>query len=195
MSNTLFYRIQTYHPNRIMIQSSMTRNTDGRIPITEEMIATLHSYKEKTGWGITSLFGHMKRQGILEKKSNHFTAAAVHGWLYRTTNTILQDDYHKVITAYESLTPDMWHKSHALNRRKARMPVSDGFRVRLNKMLNECTISRTQLLKYYAAPFELNSSKLGSIANGKIETISLGHFEFLEKLIEVRMSEKPEKKQ
>ena len=80
----------------------------------------------------------------------------------------------------------MWGKSHALSRRKIRIPAKSDFKVRLTEMLDRCAMSRAQLLRIHNAPPDLTAIKLGLILRRENTTILKTHAEFLERLIQER---------
>lgn len=165
----------------------MGKNADQRIPLTQNMISEIESYKEKTGWGITALFIYAKKEGYIEETKS-LNADAVNGWIQNTFKTVFPNDYLSVLEAYECLPPELWNKARALSRRKQRIPISENFRQRLNLVLDAKTMSIPNLLKYYGAPEDLRATTLCSIANGKNETIAMKHAEFLERVIEERLN-------
>ncbi len=166
----------------------MTRNIDGRIP-ADDIIPEIKSLIKKTGWGLTALFRYGEREGLL-KRTKSFSPEALNCVLYSQTKTIIEDDYIKLIEAYKSITPDMYGKQHALSRRKARIPITEEFKARLEKMLSESSMSRAHLLKNYGAPTELTNAKLGLILKRENSTIMRTHADFLERLIQARNCKK-----
>lgn len=129
----------------------MTRNTDGRIPVTQEMRRTLKQWQEKTEYGMTALFRHAEIHGLF-KTTKSLSAPAFEGVLRGRTKSVIKEDFETVLKAYTHITPDMYGKPHALSRRKVRVPMSDYFKGRIQAMLDQCSISRAKLLKLRAMP-------------------------------------------
>jgi len=160
----------------------MTRNTDGRVVVTDNMLNTLREWQDKTGYGMTSLFRHAEIAGLfIESKS--LNPRAFNCIVAGTTKTVFESDFKSVIRAYQSLTPEMYGRQHALSRRKQRIPVTNEFKVRLLAFFENKTMSRAKILKYSNAPKDLTSSKIGLILNRENTTILKAHAAFLEKLM------------
>ncbi len=160
----------------------MTRNTDGRVVITSDMLKTLREWQDKTGYGMTSVFRHAEVSGLfVETKS--LNPRAFNCIVAGTTKTVFETDFKNVIKAYQSLTPEMYGRQHALSRRKQRIPVTDEFKSRLLAFFDNKTMSRAKILKYSGAPKDLTSSKISLILNRENTTILKAHAAFLEQLI------------
>lgn len=166
----------------------MTRNTDGRAVVTDEMRKALRGWQDKTGFGITAIFRHAEIHNLFET-SKSLSAAAFQGILMGKTKTAVRADYDAVIAAYESLTPDMWGKAHVLSCQKVRVPVSDAFKRRLTAVLDRSSMSRARLLKLHGAPKDLTNVKLGLILRRENTTILKTHLDFLERLIAERQAQ------
>jgi len=167
----------------------MSKNTDGRKPVTPEMRQTLRDWQNKTGFGLKSLFRYAEIHNLIIP-SKSLSAAAFQGILMGKTRTMFPEDYAQILAVYEGLPPDVWHQQNALSRRRERIPVTDAFKSRLRAFLNVHSISRTRLLKYNGAPADLTAVKIGRILNEDTATILKSHAEFLEELISVYEAQK-----
>jgi len=70
----------------------MTRNTDGRVVITSDMLKTLREWQDKTGYGMTSVFRHAEVSGLfVETKS--LNPRAFNCIVAGTTKTVFETDF------------------------------------------------------------------------------------------------------
>jgi len=160
----------------------MTRNIDGRVVVTDDMLNTLREWQDKTGYGMTSLFRQAEVAGLFSETKS-LNPRAFNCIVAGTTKTVFEVDFKSVIKAYQSLTPEMYGRQHALSRRKQRIPVTNEFKARLLAFFESKTMSRAKILKYSGAPKDLTSSKIGLILNRENTTILKTHAVFLEKLM------------
>jgi len=160
-------------------------DTTSRIPITDQMRAELELCKYKTGFGITALFHFAKRFGLFQQNAS-LSPNVFNAILYGRVKTVIAADFDKVIEAYNAIPREMWGKSIALSRKGSRVPVTDGFKARLQAMLDASSITRAKLLGYYGAPPDLTSTKLGLILKRENTTMKGEHAAFLERVLERR---------
>lgn len=135
---------------------------------------------------MTALFRHAEIHGLFETTKS-LKASVFENIIRGRTQSVVQSDFERVLSAYETITPEMFGKGEVLSRRKLRIPFCPHLKEQIKTTLDDSSLSCAKLLKLHGAPASLTNVKLGLLLRRENATIEKMHAEFLERLVKERI--------